>query len=269
MSDLHDIFMIEIGRPGLPGTGVSSIEKAQIQSDLATLDTRLDTHRVIDLADFALVPRANNHVILWDSALAKWTNRTLAEAIRYVKEDGVVVGEHIDRFDFGSGIEATISGTGSEQANIRVVFGGTGSAFTAARSDHSHSKTEFVETSFAATGSLSSGTRLLREVYTPNLVSDVMYDIEAEAFVSARSSTTGGRFVFRIQLGQGETEGSVRERTFLVETRAPRLCRIRWVFANWASNGNGVRVRVSVAYGTGDPVEILDGDVSATCHPRR
>jgi len=263
MATLDDIIYVEVGMPGLPGTGVSGTDWASYTSQVATHESRLNNLKSTDLIDTSLPPRSDGMAIVWDAASQKWVSRLIAEAVRYIKSGVSVVMEHADRLNFGTGLAVTQDGTLTSQANVAVIYGSA--AGTAAEGNHQHTAVNLTRSIFAATGVLSSGARTLQTLSITLPAGD--WIVEAQAFVTAKNNINNGTFQFGIQIGGSTT---YPEETAEYETvgGVPRLCEIE-TSRPLTSTGAAFNVTTRALFGSGDPVDLRTGRVIVRAWPRR
>lgn len=268
MASLDDIVLIEIGKPGIAGTGITGPEVAQIQSDLAALQSRLDNIKSTDLTDTSLPPRYDGNVIAWDSATNTWVSRAFNEAVRYVKGNQAVVLEHADRLSFNAGLVVVVDGTLPTQGNVAVAFGGTGSANTASRSDHSHNPS--INKTYAlapTTPSLSSGTRTLTQVNVGPFLIGVEYQIIAIATAVAKNDINNGTFDLSCQMGSSPSFPAA-------VVPCPTVGGVPVSFSSmfvrtYTVTDSYLSLNVSATFTGGDPSDILSGQVAVLAVPRQ
>jgi hypothetical protein len=170
----------------------------------------------------------------------------------------------IESIDDTTSVALTLTGT---ELTADVNFAGTGSADTAARSDHTHSAMPVSLTTGAATGVLSSGTRALRNTAGPTLASGVTYDVVGVAEVRARNNVSSGTCNLLFRVG---AEGSYPQRSRNVQTVGgvpdPLIIRFHAVIAG---GGSGVTEYFAVQFSSGDAVDLRDHEILIEYHPRK
>lgn len=161
-------------------------------------------------------------------------------------------------------IDLTLA-SGDLQAAVK--YAGTGTANTAARSDHVHNATLVTLNAGSATGVLSSGTRNLRNATGPTLSAGVDYDVTAEFEVRGRNNVNSGTVNLLCRVG---AEGAYPQRSRNVQTvgGVPSALIIRF-HAVLTGAGSGVTEFFAVQFSSGDPIDLRDHELMVTYRPRR
>lgn len=123
--------------------------------------TALEGLGVVDLTDVDLTDLADGLALVWDAASGTWRPGSAGGSLDLVQSLAVDVLTDVRSINFTSGLAAIQSSTAPDRVNAFVVFGGTGTLNSVARSDHTHQLRPRVGFPFPASGSMSSGTRTL------------------------------------------------------------------------------------------------------------
>ncbi len=252
--DLENAIVV-VGRPGIAGTGITSSEKTAFTTDIADLKVRtLQNH-----ANVVLAGLGNGQVLIWDSATSTWKNGTIGSTIDIYNDTGAYIGP-ANRLDITGGLGTSDIG-GMYRKELHVVFGSTNT--TVARGDHVHNPRINVVPVIAATGVLSSGTRVL---LTQNitLLSGITYDITAWLVIAARNNISNGTFLQKVQIGIG-TVMSIQKASVggvPIEYNAVQVATV-------IGSGATVAITGSVTFDSGDPTDFRAGQLIISATPRR
>jgi len=247
-----------------PGT-VTAPDWTALQGRVTTLE---EGQALDDLTDVTTAGATDGQTIVFDAATSTWAPGTTTGAIQYVKDGHTtVIVTSADRLNFDAGISVTQNGSIATQADINVIYAGTGSADSAARSDHSHSAEVGAILTGTATGVLSSGTRSLSTATLGVLSSGIVYDLEAEAVVRCRNNVNSGTANLLLRIG---TDASYPERSRNVQTvggvPVDQIIKFRGVFTG---AGSGLPLSWRIQFSTGDAVDVRDWELSYAFRPRR
>lgn len=170
----------------------------------------------------------------------------------------------IESIDHTDSVTLTLTGT---ELTADVNFAGTGSANTAARSDHSHSAVVQGILTGVATGNLSSGTRSLSTATLGTLASGVVYDLEATAFVRVRNNVNNGVINLLLRIG---SDGSYPQRSRSTQNvgGVPVDQHISFI-GTFTGAGSGLALSWQVQYSSGDASDIRDWEVVYAFRPRK
>ena len=172
-----------------------------------------------------------------------------------------------NRLDFEGGLTADDVG-GALRKKITIVFGGTGSATTPARSDHSHSAEPQTLVDIAASGTLSSGTRVLRNAAGPALANGVVYDVSACFTVYGRNNVNSGTVNVNCRVG-GNGAYPQRSRSALQTVGGvPTNIEIKFI-AELTGTGAAVTEYFAIQHNSGDAIDLRTGEVHVSYRPRR
>lgn len=161
----NDVLIHHVMVPGLPGTGFTAPEATQMRTDMDTMLARPVIDALDDIPDVNATGPEDGQVLVWDDAANAWVLASLGNPVA-VTAFGDLLSPAIDSariIDFAAGLTVTSDEpfAGFPRATASVNFAGTGGAFTAARSDHTHTNTAPTITTFAGTGYMSGGNRTL------------------------------------------------------------------------------------------------------------
>ncbi len=270
MAVIDDIVMIQMQRPGIDGAGISSAEKSQLVNDIAAALARADITKLTDVPDVSGTP-SNGQVLVWSGVNNRWEVTTFTAGIATILDGGSgTVSTTAVAMEFGDGLTVTASGTGGT-VYPAVVFGGTGTATSAAHSDHTHTLRAELPLPFDASGTLSSSTRPLVE---PTAVSGLdparSYVISARLHGDLRGGGTGAGYTLpRITIGTddrdrfGGTRGEVRtvsgvDRDYSMEHPGVAITGV-----------TSVNVGATLAFRSGDPIIVGAGELVITIKANR
>lgn len=264
MNHPNDVKLIEVGIPGPAGDGFTNVEATQMRADM---DTFLDTtipQNLGDLNNVNVPSPSNGQVLRYNSGTGEWEPGNASPTVAAVDSGSIdMTAETGDIL----GVPFTIV-TGD------VKYAGTGSAATAARSDHTHNPTIISDVqTFAATGNLSSGSRTLITYNAGPLLDGVVYDCKARVVCNMRNSTNAGEVLLGLRIGGS---GSFPKTTTVVRTVGGVDRLAEWVFVRSGANGGAitgsgatVQVVADVTFYSGDATNIRHGWLEFEAHPRR
>lgn len=263
-----EIFLIQVARQGPTGGNVStndwSLIRAEVDSLLASRTTGLTLGALANVLS-GVDASINNYVLTYGSGSSRWYAAPAPVGISKIYDTSVlVVGDAIG-LDFSSSF-TVLSGAqdGGPKGTVYLALGGSGSANSPARSDHSHSPTTLPIFDFAATGNLSSGSRTLASGNTGILVSGVTYDIEARGRFSVKNSVNSGTVNLTVSIN-----GSTRSIACLNVGGVPSWYEIEHGAIGIVGTGASLPVILSTSFVSGDPSDIRGGQLTIKAHPRR
>lgn len=266
MTSLDEVFVVHILERGMTGDGFSPAEAAQMRTDMDTFLGTTIPQEIGDLNDVDLTGLGDGDVLRYDADTGEWLAAEASPAVATVDSASIDFTTSTGSIIDGGPIFTIVTGD--------VKYGGTGSAATAARSDHSHTATVISDVqTFAATGALSSGTRTLITYDAGPLLDGVVYDCRARVVVNMRNDGDTGIVNLGLRIGGS---GSFPKTTTEVRTVGGVDRLAEWVFVRSAANGGQivgtnatVQVVADVAFSSGDPTNIRHGWVEFEAHPRR
>lgn len=244
----QDVQVVYISKP--PVALPQAITEGDYDSILERLGDLEDGLDLGDLNDVDTTGAANGYALTYDSGDSTWKPTEIAGAVETVTDT--------------TSIDLTLA-SGDLQAAVK--YAGTGTADTAARSDHTHNATLVTLNAEAATGVLSSGTRNLRNAAGPTLVSGVVYDVTAEFEVRGRNNVNSGTVNLLCRVG---ADGSYPQRSRNVQTvgGVPSALIIRF-HAVLTGAGSGVTEFFAVQFSSGDAIDLRDHELVVKYEPRR
>ena len=245
---MDDVQVVYISKPPV------ALPQAIIEGDWTGMDGRVTAleagYDLGDLTDVDTSGAANGYALTYNAGDSKYELTEIAGAVETVTDT--------------DSIDLTLS-SGDLQADVK--YAGTGTADTAARSDHTHNATLVTLEAEAATGVLSSGTRNLRNAAGPTLVSGVVYDVTAEFEVRGRNNVNSGTVNLLCRVG---ADGSYPQRSRNVQTvgGVPSALIIRF-HAVLTGAGSGVTEFFAVQFSSGDPIDLRDHELMVKYEARR
>lgn len=269
MAVIDDIVLIQMQRPGIDGTGISSAEKTQLVNDVAAALARANITKLTDVPDVNGTP-TNGQVLQWSAANNRWEVSSLTAGISTILDGGSgVVSIIANSMEFSDGLTVTASESGGT-VYPAVVFGGTGSANSVAHSDHTHTLRANVAFPFDASGTLSSGSRTLISGTVSGLDPLRTYIISADLIGDLRGGGTGAGYTLpRITIGSvvqdrfGGTRGEVRtvsgvDREYSMDHPGATVTGV-----------TSVAVSATTAYRSGDPIIVGAGELTISIKANR
>jgi hypothetical protein len=228
-----EILVIEVARPGATGGNVATVDWTTIRTDV---DGLLALPAITALGD---IPNVSEPAPADGQLLVRL-------GAGYVLQDPPPTPE------WGS-----IGGTLSDQSDLNTALAG--------KSDtgHGHTAPSNSRATYAASGSLSSGSRSLTSV-SPTLLSGVTYLVEAELLTQQRG--TGGASYYRLSLTiAGNTSQSAASRFWCVGgVPDPRVWQHERTIVG---TGAAITVSASIAYQAGDPLNVDAGELVVRLRP--
>lgn len=187
--DTTKIFMHQIAVPGQPGN-ITEAEAATIRADQATILARPVIDQLSDVPDVTDTP-VDGETLIWDAATSTWVSGQSGGSVDQIVVSGqpATAQDAVRQIVLHYGL--TTSSAGPNSAYIMPVYSGTGSSMTVARGDHTHPFAGGAVLPFAASGSLSSGTRTLVSGTVSGLDSTKSYQIWAILRIDLRGEGTG------------------------------------------------------------------------------
>lgn len=261
---MDDVTLVYIPKsPAVPSVNVSPEDWDDHETRISDLE---DGYDLGDLNDVTLTSIAAGQVIQRNAGNTGWENVEPVGGVSTVEEDGTPVNSaDVTVMDFADGI--TVSETSAGEVEVEVAFGGTGSATTASRSDHTHSAAVQDILTGTATGNISSGTRTLSSATLGTLTSGVVYDLEVLAFVRVRNNVNSGTINLLLRVG---TDGSYPQRSRNVQNvGGVPVDQLITFIGTFTGAGSGLALSWQVQYSSGDASDIRDWEVRYTFRPRR
>lgn len=234
---------------------------------IADLEAGLDLGELNDVDTSGV---ADGNTLIYDSGdpTHPWKPGTVTGGLPEMSDagvDNIINTAPVTRIWANAALAATEVSPGI--MDLSVVFGGTGVATGAARSDHTHSAVQTTLATGAATGNISSGTRNLRNTTGPTLANGIEYDVYGIAFVRARNNVNNGTVNLLMRIG---SEGSYPQRSRSVQNvggvPVDQIIQFRAVITG---TGSGVTEFFAVQYSTGDATDLRDHEFYAEYKPRR
>lgn len=219
-----------------------------------------------DLNDVDTTGLAAGYIVVRNGADDGWEVLPPVGGVSTVEADGTPVNSaDVTVINLLPGL--TVAETSPGEITIAPAYAGTGAANSAARSDHAHTGTLVSLTTGAATGVLSSGTRVLRNATGPVLANGITYDVVAHFEVRARNNVNSGICNLLCRVA---TNGTYPQRSRSVQSvgGVPGSLDIRF-HAVLTGAGSGVAEYFAVQQSSGDPVDLRDHEIVVTYTPRR
>lgn len=240
--------------------------------DITALDWAALTGRVTDLeapkplgshidTDFAGI--VDGQVPLWDSTAnggdGGWVAGDASGAISDV--DGIA---DVSTLTTGNGL--TSSSPGANAAELAVQFGGTGASTSVSRSDHAHTASDAQYVPFAASGSLSSGSRVLASA-NPVLANGISYLVTARVHSTVRANGSESNYYKLFLNIDGGVQTSTSEQYQCVGfVPAPQTFEFG---AFLVGAGTARTVSASIIYQSGVPALVDAGQLVVELQPNR
>ena len=169
--DDREIFIIEIGRRGRDGDYTGASEVALLKNRATALEARANITKLDDVPDVDAATPTNGQVLTWDGSA--WSAATPASAVSGVTDS--------------ASVDLTLA-SGNITADVK--YAGTGSASTAARSNHTHTNPAPTRAPFGPQGYMSSGTRSLGST-SVTLAAGISYVVKARLNLQMRGADAG------------------------------------------------------------------------------
>lgn len=266
---MTDIFVLDeephaLEVPAAANVPVSANTAAEWQALVARM-TAQEGKAIGDLAGVVLTNPQTGQVLVFD-ATGTLVNGQVTGAIDSVLNNGGLVLTNVRQLNYTEGIEAVLSETNPDRAVMRLIWGGSGTSKSAARSDHAHSIRADVPLPIAASGSFSSGTRTLTSGTITGLDPARTYIVKGALLLDLRGEGTGAGY----SLPRITIHGNGRDRFDRVRT-------VAGVDQPWSTSHPGVSVTgvssvavsATLAYSEGDPVYVGAGELTIDIESNR
>ena len=265
MTDIDDIYLIEVVERGLPGDGFTTAEATAIRTDLDTMLARPVITRLDAVPDVVLSAIANGDILVYDTSTATWKNlQPDANGIQTL-ENGSAIGGATEtrKIDFRAGLYA--AGTGiANLVSVEAAFAGSGTADSVARSDHTHNPMLRQRTPFAATGLLSSGFRTLAS-QSITLLNGVTYLVEAETRGTVKGGGAGSSYYLERLTINGVVFTSPQMQAVGGVPRDLQHSHVQTI----TGTGVAITITAAIGYDTGDAIDVRAGDLIVRAWPNR
>lgn len=259
MNHPDELRVIEIMRRGPAGDGFSPAEAAQMRTDMDTFLGTTIPQNLGDLNNVNVPSPSNGQVLRYNSGTGEWEPGNASPAVAAVDSGSIDMTAETGELIPGGPTFTLVTGD--------VKYAGTGSAATAARSDHSHNPAIMFLETFAATGNLSSGSRTILSSSMGPFLNGVAYDIHGTFIVRCRGAVDSGTITLSCRIG-GSASFPARSRVVQVVGGVP-VDQIIHFHRTITGDGTSATVTFQVIYSSGDPTDIRDGEVSIVATPRR
>lgn len=220
--------------------------------------TNLEGWTLTNLDDVDLAGLFGGATLIFDSSTGLWKPGTVQGSIALVSQNWAPVTNvpDVDHLVFTAGISVA-EGSSPGIGLVALVFGGSGSASTPARSDHTHTILLDTRQTYGATGTLSGGTRALvsRSI---SLSSSSTYIIKARLTGDLRGEGAGAGYTLpSITIGTNTVNRHSDVRTVSgvdreFTTSHPGV---------QVSGLSSVTVSADIAYQAGDPINVGAGEL--------
>lgn len=252
----NDVLIHIIAAPGLAGDGFTAPEAATLRSDIDTLLGRPIVTELNDVPDVDTTGATDGQALLYNAGTDEWKPGASGGTIRRIAEawgDSTMV-EHVSTLRplHGISVEAGDPGT----AYLKLEFGGTGSAVSAARSDHHHNLHADQAFPFDASGTLSAGTRTLVTGNVSGLDPARTYIIKGTLYVHMRGDGTGASYTRPRATIAGNAKDIFEDSRVVAGVLITEVTPHTGVSVTGVTN---VAVSASVSYQPGDPAYIGGG----------
>lgn len=260
----RDIYVIEVGTPGPPGTGFTPAEAVQVRDDLDELLSRPEIDTLESLTNVPDTGAVNGQTIV--KATGGWVYGNPNSSLTRVNDSwsGEPPVENATIITTGTGIKVTEESSGSgKRAHMALQFAGTGSEGTVARSDHQHNPMVPLDVILPYQGVLSTGFRTLYSDGFVGLSADRVYDIFVWMTFDVVAAGVNSTVTPRIGLGGGALDG------YQVKFSGHGK---NVTVANQAIGVTGVTnypLLARVYYQSGPQIEIGAGQIFGFAKPRR
>lgn len=261
----RDIFLIEVSRRGRDGDYTGA-------SEVAALDTRVDAleaRPIIDSID-DIMPGATTGQVPIKQSGGTWAPGVIAAGITVQDDGGGDIRPGVTTIVAWRGLNVTApSGDYPTIAYLDVQFAGSGSAFTAARSDHTHTVASIQRPTYGPTGIISGGTRQVVPPTGVTLAAGVMYLVKATLKPQMRGADTGACYytmTVTIDSNSRTSPGGVNG--FWCVQGVPN--KDQWSHAHTImGTGAAITVSASVAYHSGSALYVDAGELEIELIPNR
>lgn len=256
--EVHVVITQTPGVDGLP----TAARLAQIEDDLAAMLGRPVIARVVDIPDVAGTP-TDGQILTYNEAGAEWNVSDPLMGVS-VQRSGVPQGGPVDTLNMNTAFNVSNSGGGI--VSVWPVWGGTGSADSFARSDHTHQVPDNRRIIFGATATLSSGSRTLVSGTVTGLDPTRVYRATATLRGDLRGEGTGAGYTLpRITMA-----AALQSRFGDVRTVAGVDREFNMDHAGVTVSGvSSFAYSATIIYQAGDPIYVGAGELVITLRPNR
>lgn len=199
------IIVLKLQNRGMPGTGVSEIEKNQITSDIDALMNRPEVAGMGDLTDVDLDDLDDGMLLAWDEDDGVWRPTGNMPALDMQPGSDSLRFGPVTLIDARLGLTVQPHPTLSGVALLQPVYGTT--ANTIAEGPHTHVQPLPVRVTTAPSGYMSGGTRALGSTSVP-LTNNVWHIVEAELYGQFRGADSGAAYYTLSVTIDGDTRTS-------------------------------------------------------------
>lgn len=263
------IYMVLIQRPGMPGTGITELEKNQITSDIAEALGRVNVTQLDDVPGVSVSAPIDGDAVVYDAGTNTWNAGPVTGAIPLVRRgSGTVEIFDVETLETGGGLLIDTDGADPAKAIISAAFGGTGASTGVARSDHNHLTDSLTIEPFGPTGYLSGSSRALAS-RNVTLQSGIEYMVKARLRVQLRGADANQAF-YTMSVG---LDGNTRTSTggangYWCVQGVPN--KETWTHSRVITGtGASITVTGSVAYHSGAGFNIDAGELEIELSPNR
>lgn len=260
----RDIFLIEVSRRGRDGNYAGVSEVAALDTRVDALEARPNITSIDDI-----MPGATTGQVPIKQSGGTWAPGVIAAGITVQDDGGGDIRPGVTTLIAWRGLNVTApSGDFPTIAYLDVQFAGSGSAFTAARSDHSHTTAGTVVATFAPGGYMSSGTRPLTSTSVV-LAAGVSYLVQTRLNMQIRGADAGQCY-YRLAL---TVDGSTHESPagtngFWCVQGVPD--KTMWMYPRTiVGTGAAISISAAVSYHSGGGFNTDAGEIEVTLIPNR
>lgn len=202
----QDIFLIEVGIPGPPGTGFTAIEATAVRNRLTVLEGRPNISTLESLTNVPDTGAVNGQSII--KTPGGWTYGNPSGALNSVSDasGSSVTNPTVLTTSLGLAVTEETSGIG-KRAHISMQYGATGTANKAAREDHVHSGPIVVNQTIVYQGVLSTGSKIVQNTGLTGMDPDIIYDIEYTLNLDVIAAGVESNIGPRVRIGTGAYRG--------------------------------------------------------------
>ncbi len=254
MTISDDPTVIESQRRGIAGTGMTEARALQIESDHDTLLARPVITDLDAVPDVILTGLAEGHVLTYNAALDVWQGSPPQGGISEVNTV-------VDPFKLSFSNLFTVTESAAGVAAVVVNLGTT--ATTVAAGNHVHNYTKRERVTWAPSGNLSSGVRLLG-TFNLVLLAGVEYVLEAELKGRVRGAVNSSYYTERITINGVASTSEIMQCVGGVPADLQHE-------ANQTLTGTGAAIAITaeLIYSSGDATDVRAGKMIVRAWPRR
>lgn len=259
----QDIYLIEVGIPGPAGTGFTAAEAMIVRDDLDELLARPEINTLESLTNIPDTGALTGETVI--KTAGGWDYGNPNGSLTYVTDSWSGEPQVTDAtiLTTGAGIKVTEESAGSgKRAHMALQFGGTGSATTVSRSDHTHLPIVPLKTFLPYQGVLSTGYRTLYADGITGLNASTTYDITVHLIFDVIQAGIDSTIVPRLGLGGGTLEGY--QVKFLGHGKNVSLIS----HATGVTGVTNYPILARVFYSSGPQINIGEGEIFAVARPR-